>query len=101
MEILKYFFSGFCKYINLRINYRNHRKILIIDSKVAFLGGFNIGDEYLGKDKNIGHWRDTHTKIKGLAINDLEGRFLLDWSYANESDLDIDLKKIFYKSSFN
>lgn len=91
----KIFFPGFCKYINLRINYRNHRKILIIDSKVAFLGGFNIGDEYLGKDKNIGYWRDTHTKIKGLAINDLEGRFLLDWSYANESDLDIDLKKYF------
>ena len=91
----KIFFPGFCKYINLRINYRNHRKILIIDRKVAFLGGFNIGDEYLGKDKNIGYWRDTHTKIKGLAINDLEGRFLLDWSYANESDLDIDLKKYF------
>ncbi len=62
---------------------------------MLFLGGFNIGDEYLGKDKNIGHWRDTHTKIKGLAINDLEGRFLLDWSYADESDLDIDLKKYF------
>ena len=89
------FFPGILPHINTRINYRNHRKILIIDSKVAFLGGFNIGDEYLGKDKNIGHWRDTHTKIKGLAINDLEGRFLLDWSYANESDLDIDLKKYF------
>lgn len=91
----KIFFPGFCKYINLRINYRNHRKILVIDSKVAFLGGFNIGDEYLGRDKNIGYWRDTHTRIKGLAINDLEGRFLLDWSYANESDLNIDLNKYF------
>lgn len=91
----KIFFPGFCKYINLRINYRNHRKILVIDRKVAFLGGFNIGDEYLGRDKKIGYWRDTHTKIKGLAINDLEGRFLLDWSYANDSDLNIDLKKYF------
>lgn len=91
----KVFFPGLFKYINLRINYRNHRKILIVDSKVAFLGGFNIGDEYLGKDKNIGNWRDTHTKIKGLAINDLEGRFLLDWSYANNSSLDLDLKKYF------
>lgn len=91
----KVFFPGFCKYINLRINYRNHRKILVIDRKVAFLGGFNIGDEYLGRDKKIGYWRDTHTKIKGLVINDLEGRFLLDWSYANDSDLNIDLKKYF------
>ncbi|MGG5461997.1 cardiolipin synthase [Clostridium sp. B9] len=91
----KVFFPGLFKYINLRINYRNHRKILVVDKKVAFLGGFNIGDEYLGKDKNIGFWRDTHTKIQGLAINDLEGRFLLDWSYATESDLDIDVKKYF------
>lgn len=91
----KIFFPGLFKYINLRINYRNHRKILVVDSKVAFLGGFNIGDEYLGRDKNIGYWRDTHTKIKGLAINDLEGRFLLDWSYATNSSLNIDLKRYF------
>lgn len=65
--------------INLRANYRNHRKFLIIDGDVGYLGGFNIGKEYEGKGE-LGYWRDTHMKIRGEALHDIEERFILDWT---------------------
>ncbi|MGF7060307.1 cardiolipin synthase [Brassicibacter mesophilus] len=73
--------------INLRINYRNHRKLAIIDGEIGFIGGFNIGDEYLGLDKKFGYWRDTHLKIKGSSVHMIQTRFLLDWSYASKEDV--------------
>lgn len=76
------FFPSFLKIINFRINYRNHRKIVVIDNKIGFTGGFNIGDEYLGKKKKFGYWRDTHIKIEGEAVISLQLRFILDWRYA-------------------
>lgn len=81
------FFPSRFSYINKRINYRDHRKIVVIDGKAAFLGGFNVGDEYVGKNKKIGYWRDTHLRIKGNAVNDLEARFLMDWTYASKEDI--------------
>lgn len=77
------FFPPFLPYINLRINYRNHRKISIIDGKKAYVGGFNIGNEYLGLSRRFGYWRDTHLSIEGDAIDSLEVRFLLDWRHAS------------------
>lgn len=68
---------------NIRINFRNHRKIIVIDSKVGYLGGFNIGDEYINKSNRFGFWRDTHLKISGEAVNDLTDRFYLDFKFAN------------------
>ena len=62
-----------------QINFRNHRKILIVDGRVAFMGGLNIGDEYLGKDSHFGSWRDTHLKIQGAAVQCLQSVFLGDW----------------------
>lgn len=62
-----------------RINFRNHRKILIIDGQVGFMGGLNIGDEYLGKNARFGCWRDTHLKIEGAAVQCLQSVFLGDW----------------------
>lgn len=76
------FFPSIIPYLSLRINYRNHRKIVVVDGKVAFTGGFNIGEEHIGKDKKIGYWRDTHLKIEGEGVFDIEERFLLDWIYA-------------------
>jgi cardiolipin synthase len=67
---------------HFRLNFRNHRKIVVIDGKVGYIGGFNIGDEYLGKNYNYGHWRDTHLRITGDAVYSLQIRFLLDWEYA-------------------
>ncbi|MGF1589488.1 MAG: cardiolipin synthase [Pleurocapsa sp.] len=62
-----------------RINFRNHRKILIVDGQVAFMGGLNIGDEYLGKNPRFGSWRDTHLKLRGAAVQCLQSVFLGDW----------------------
>lgn len=81
------FFPPFVPLLSLRINYRNHRKICVIDGKEAFVGGLNIGDEYIGLSKRFGYWRDTHLKIKGSAISSLEWRFLLDWRFATGSEI--------------
>ena len=95
------FFRSFFKYINKRINYRNHRKIIIIDGNVAYLGGFNVGNEYVGEDKKIGYWRDTHLKIEGNAINELETRFILDWTYTNDDYNFENYLKYLKKPQFN
>lgn len=81
------FFPASLGRLNLRVNYRNHRKIVVIDNEVGYVGGFNIGKEYIGKDKKFGYWRDTHLKIRGEAVISLEIRFALDWNYAAEENL--------------
>lgn len=70
------------------INYRNHRKIVVIDGKIGFTGGINIGDEYLGKSKKFGFWRDTHIKMEGEAVYALQNIFLNDWYFCTKEDLD-------------
>lgn len=74
------FFPSKIPYLNSRLNYRNHRKLAIIDGKTGFIGGFNIGDEYVGEDKHLGYWRDTHLMVKGSAVLLMQSRFLLDWN---------------------
>lgn len=81
------FFPPFVPYMNLRINYRNHRKISVIDGEFAYTGGLNIGNEYLGLSKKFGFWRDLHLRIRGSAVSGLEFRFLLDWRFASKEDL--------------
>jgi cardiolipin synthase len=71
----------------LDINYRNHRKNLIIDGEIGYLGGINIGDEYLGFSDRFGEWRDTHLRIQGESVKSQQYRFLLDWKFASGSDL--------------
>ncbi|MCY6483545.1 cardiolipin synthase [Clostridium aestuarii] len=93
------FFPSILPLINIRVNYRNHRKIAVIDGKESFIGGFNIGDEYLGKSKRFGYWRDTHLKITGSAVDSLQQRFLLDWRYASTEKIAFD-KKYFPKKDF-
>jgi cardiolipin synthase A/B len=68
--------------LDKRLNYRNHRKITVIDGKTGFLGGFNIGDEYLGKDPKLGFWRDTHMRVEGDGVYRLQYTFLRDWFLA-------------------
>ncbi len=77
---------------NLRMNHRNHRKIVVIDGRVGYLGGYNVGDEYLGKDLRLGRWRDTHLRIEGSGVLDLQARFLLDWSFSSAGGLDVSLR---------
>lgn len=83
------FFPSFLKIINFNLNYRNHRKIVVIDGNVGFIGGNNIGDEYLGKDPKFGNWRDTHLRLTGDCVRDLNIRFILDWRYTTKEDLDL------------
>ena len=81
------FFPPFLGRLQLRINYRNHRKIVVIDGKLGYVGGFNIGKEYISKDPGFGYWRDTHLKIRGDAALALQIRFALDWNYAAHENL--------------
>lgn len=82
------FFPGILPHINTRINYRNHRKIVVIDGIFGYVGGFNVGKEYINKDPEIGFWRDTHVRIQGEAVDYLNERFLLDWCHASEEEID-------------
>lgn len=81
------FFPAVLGRFQLRMNYRNHRKIVVIDGRTAFVGGFNIGREYVGLDEKFGYWRDTHLKIQGSAVLSLHIRFILDWNYAAKDNL--------------
>lgn len=76
------FFPSPVPLVNLRLNYRNHRKLAIIDGKVGYVGGFNVGDEYLGLNSKFGYWRDTHLRIEGMAVHTMQTRFILDWNQA-------------------
>lgn len=63
-----------------RINYREHRKLAIIDGKIGYIGGFNIGDQYLSRSEKFGYWRDTHLRVLGNAVLGMQSRFLMDWN---------------------
>ena len=66
-----------------QINFRNHRKIVVADGRIAFIGGHNVGDEYLGKNPKIGRWRDTHASVEGPVANALQLIFFEDWHWAS------------------
>jgi cardiolipin synthase len=80
--------SSFCstkgKGNRFQLNFRNHRKILVVDGHTGFMGGLNIGDEYLGKNTRFEAWRDTHLKIKGTNVKSLQRTFLQDWYWATK-----------------
>jgi cardiolipin synthase len=73
-----------------QLNFRNHRKIVVVDGKYAWIGGHNVGIEYLGLKKKIGHWRDTHTRFQGPAVLGAELTFATDWHWATRSHLNVD-----------
>lgn len=74
------FFASKFFLINIRLNYRNHRKIVVVDGKIGYTGGFNVGDDYLGLYEEMGYWRDTHLRIEGNGVLTLQTRFLMDWN---------------------
>lgn len=96
---LAVFFPPFVPFISVRINYRNHRKLCVIDGREGYVGGFNVGDEYLGRYKKFGHWRDTHIKIVGSAVNSLQWRFFLDWKFASNSEIETKQSYLHEKNS--
>jgi cardiolipin synthase len=79
--IVHSFLPPFIALFDKRLNYRNHRKITIIDGEIGYVGGINIGDEYTGKDKKLGYWRDTSVRIMGDAVYELQRTFVKDWQF--------------------
>jgi cardiolipin synthase len=74
----------------IQVNLRNHRKIAVVDGRVGFTGGMNIGDEYLGKDDYFGYWRDSFLRVAGPAVAGLQRVFAEDWDFACREPLNGD-----------
>lgn len=72
-----------------QVNFRNHRKIVVVDGRVAFVGGLNVGDEYMGRDPAFGHWRDTHLRLAGPIVSQVQLVFAEDWHWATEERVDL------------
>ena len=81
-EVAEFFplLFGF-KLFSFKANYRNHKKIAVIDGKIGYTGGINIRDDHIGKSKKLFPWRDTHIRIVGNAVHDLQVAFFNDWRY--------------------
>ncbi len=75
------FFGAYSK-----LNHRNHRKIVVIDGKIGYTGGINVGDEYFGKC-DLSPWRDTHVRIIGPAVRYMQKAFSLDWAFSTKEDI--------------
>lgn len=73
----------------LQVNFRNHRKIVVIDGNAGFLGGHNLGDEYMGRNPEFGHWRDTHLRLDGPAVAQLQLAFAEDWLWSSGNKLEL------------
>ncbi|MBW2462976.1 MAG: cardiolipin synthase, partial [Deltaproteobacteria bacterium] len=73
-----------------QINFRNHRKVVVVDGQTAWIGGHNVGDEYLGEDPKFGHWRDTHMRMEGPAALAAQLSFVEDWRWATDDMLGLD-----------
>lgn len=72
------------KLLNFKANYRNHRKICVIDGKIGYTGGFNIRDDHMGKTKRLSPWRDTTVRVVGEIVHSLQNVFLSDWRFATK-----------------
>ena len=72
-----------------QLNFRNHRKIVVVDGRTAWIGGHNVGDEYLGLDPEFSPWRDTHVRLDGPVAVQTQGVFAFDWLWAQRELLDL------------
>ncbi|MCW7754690.1 cardiolipin synthase [Desulfobotulus sp. H1] len=72
-----------------QLNFRNHRKIVVVDGREAFVGGHNVGREYLGKSRRFGFWRDTHMGVRGPAVLAVQRVFEGDWYWATRATLSL------------
>ena len=82
-----YFFPARIFKLDLKLNYRNHRKLLVIDSRIAYIGGLNAAKEYVGDSSKFKGWRDTHLRITGGSVFDIDARFIMDWNFANGQEI--------------
>lgn len=79
------FLSSKNPFRRMQINFRNHRKVVVIDGEIAYLGGINLGDEYLGRSEEHGNWRDTQLYIQGQAAQNVQLSFMEDWHWATQT----------------
>ena len=70
-----------------QLNFRNHRKTVVVDGHTAWVGGHNVGDEYLGREEKFGNWRDTHMRLRGPAALGAQIAFVEDWRWATDHTL--------------
>ena len=75
---------------HFQLNFRNHRKIVVIDGAIAYVGGHNVGDAYLSRHPKFGHWRDTHVKIEGPVVKAVQFCFVEDWHWGTSTIPDLD-----------
>ncbi len=87
VEVAQFLPFRFGKFLS-SLNYRNHRKIIVVDNKIGFIGGINISDKYLKGDPHLGKWHDTHLRIEGEAVDYLNGLFITDWYLASNKKVD-------------
>ena len=78
---------------NSNLNFRNHRKAIVVDGKVGFIGGMNLGDEYNHQDPKFGFWRDTHVILKGNGVTGIQNVFVKDWYYITNDVIDQPMNK--------
>ncbi len=96
---IEFFSPVFFPILTRELNYRNHRKIVVIDNLISYVGGINIGDEYLGLSKKFGNWVDTHLRIEGEASNYLQLIFLNDWMAKTGQEIDVNEFYVDYTGS--
>ena len=84
-----FFFPARIFKLDLKLNYRNHRKLLVIDNSIAYIGGLNAAKEYVGDSKKFKGWRDTHLRIRGGSVFDIDARFIMDWNFANGQEIEL------------
>lgn len=89
------FFGAYSK-----LNHRNHRKLAVIDGVIGYIGGMNIGDEYMGLKKPT-PWRDTHLRIEGDSALMLQKHFTLDWEFSSNEKISTNIDKYFFKTKKN
>ena len=90
-EVTMFFPARIFKF-DLKLNYRNHRKLLIIDNETAYIGGLNAAQEYVGDSTKFKGWRDAHLRITGGSVFDIDARFIMDWNFANKQDISLELE---------
>lgn len=78
-----------------QVNFRNHRKVVVVDGHTSWMGGHNVGDEYLDGGKAFTAWRDTHIKIEGPASLPVQFAFMEDWKWATDAKLELDWERGF------
>jgi cardiolipin synthase A/B len=74
-------------FLSSKVNYRNHRKLVVIDGKIGYTGGFNIADRYIEGDPELGYWRDTFVKIEGEAVWGIQNIFAADWFFTTKENI--------------